>query len=88
MKKFSYIYSNIIKKPSKHQQIAFYHTMDIGYGNFKNISEEYTSEPFSFLVSDITFLWDHPLAFRRIKSPRERTKNLIYILSEIIIENW
>ena len=56
MKKCSYIYLNIIKKPSKHQQIAFYHTMDIGYGNFKNISEEYISEPFSFLVSDITFL--------------------------------
>ena len=34
-----------------------------------------------FLVSDITFPWDHPLAFRRIKSPRERTKKLIYILS-------
>ena len=44
-----------MKKPSKHQQIAFYHITDIRYGNFKNIPEQYTSEPFSFLVSDITF---------------------------------
>ena len=36
------------------ENIAFNHSADIDYNNFKNIYREYTKEPFNFLTIDTT----------------------------------
>ena len=52
------------------QQIAFYHSSDINFKNFKNLYEKCTAKPYKFLVIDATVASDNPLRFRKNLSER------------------
>ena len=59
---------HFIKKiPNKKelQQIASNHSSDIDLNDFIKICIDYTKEPYSFLVNDLTFLSDNPLRFKK-----------------------
>ena len=47
------------------QQIAFNHSSDIDFQNFKNLFKKSTVEPYSFLVIDTTLPSDNLLRFRK-----------------------
>ena len=57
----------IIKIPNKRelQQIASNHSSDIDFKDFMKLCKDYTKEPHSFLVNDITLSSDIPLRFRK-----------------------
>ena len=57
----------IPKIPNKreHQQIAINHSSEINTKDFVNIYRKCTSEPYSFLVDDITLTPNKPLRFRK-----------------------
>ena len=56
-----------MKTPNKRQlqQIALNHSPDIDYKNFIKLCKDYTKEPYSFSMNDITLSSDNPLRFRR-----------------------
>ena len=57
----------IMKIPNKRelQQIALNHSSDINSKDFIKIYKKFTSEPYSFLVNDVTLVSDNPLRFRK-----------------------
>ena len=57
----------IMKIPNKKeiQQKASNHSSDIDFKNFMKLYKEYTKEPYSFLVNDMTLSSDNPLRFRK-----------------------
>ena len=57
----------IMKIPNKRelQQIALNHSSDIDFKDFMQIYKKCTTEPYSFLVNDITLPSDDPLRFRK-----------------------
>ena len=57
----------IMKIPNKRelQQIAFNHSSDVDYKDFMNIYKKCTTEPYSFLVTDITLPSNNTLRFRK-----------------------
>ena len=57
----------IMKIPNKRelQQIASNHSSDIDFKDFMKLCKDYTKEPHSFLVNDITLPSDIPLRFRK-----------------------
>ena len=57
----------IMKIPNKRelQQTALNHSSDIDFKDFMNIYRKCTTEPYSFLVNDITLPSDDPLRFRK-----------------------
>ena len=57
----------IMKIPNKRelQQITSNHSSDIGFKDFMKLYKEYTKEPYSFLVNDMTLSSDNPLRFRK-----------------------
>ena len=57
----------IIKIPNKRelQQIALNHSSDVGFKDFMKIYKKCTTEPYSFLVNDITLPSNNPLRFRK-----------------------
>ena len=56
----------IMKIPNKRelQQIASNHLFDIDLKDFIKLDQDYTKEPYSFLVNDTTLSSDNPLRFR------------------------
>ena len=56
-----------MKFPNKRklQQIALNHSSDINSKDFIKIYKKFTSEPYSFLVNDVTLVSDNPLRFRK-----------------------
>ena len=56
-----------MKIPNKRelQQIASNHSSEIDFKDFMKLYKEYTKEPYSLLVSDITSSLDNPLRFRK-----------------------
>ena len=56
-----------MKIPNKRelQQIASDHLPDIAHKDFMKLYKEYTKEPHSFLVTDLTLSSDNPLKFRK-----------------------
>ena len=57
----------IMKIPNKRelQQIASNHSSDIDFKDFMKLYKEYTKEPYSLLVNDITLSSDNPLRFKK-----------------------
>ena len=57
----------ILKIPNKRelQQIASNHSSDIVFKDLMKLYKNYTKEPYSFLVNDMTLLSDNPLRFRK-----------------------
>ena len=57
----------IKKLPNKRelQQIASNHSSDIAFKDFMKLCKDYTKEPHSFLVNDITLPSDIPVRFRK-----------------------
>ena len=57
----------IMKIPNKRelQQIASNHSFDIDFNDFMKLYKEYTKEPYSFLVNDMTLSSDNLLRFRK-----------------------
>ena len=57
----------IMKIPSKRelQQIASNHWSDIDFKDFMKLYQDYTKEPYSFLLTDTTLSSDNPLRFRK-----------------------
>ena len=57
----------IMKIPNKRelQQIASNHSSEIDFKDFKKLYKDYTKEPYSFLVNNITLSSDNPLRFRK-----------------------
>ena len=57
----------MMKIPNKRelQQIASNRLSDIDFKDFMKLYKEYTQEPYSFLVNDITLSLDNPLRFGR-----------------------
>ena len=47
------------------QQIASNHCSDIDFQDFMKLYQDYTKEPFSFLLNNTTFLSDNSLPFRK-----------------------
>ena len=47
------------------QQIASSHLYDIDLKDFMKFYKDYTNEPYSLLVNEITFSSDNPLRFRK-----------------------
>ena len=47
------------------QQIASNHSSDIIFKDLMKLYKNYTKEPYSFLVNDMTLLSDNPLRFRK-----------------------
>ena len=48
------------------QQIASNHLSDIDFKDFTKLYKDYTKEPYSFLVNDVTTLSSHnPLRFKK-----------------------
>ena len=46
------------------QQIASNHSFEINFKDFMKLYKEYTKDPYSFLVHDMTLSSDNPLQFR------------------------
>ena len=57
----------IMKIPNKSEvrKIASYNSSDIGFKDFLKLSKDYTKEPYSSLVKDITLSYDNTLQFRK-----------------------
>ena len=57
----------ILKIPNKRelQQIASNHSSDIVFKDLMKLYKNYTKEPYSFLVNNMTLLSDNPLRFRK-----------------------
>ena len=55
----------MMKIPSTREQIAYNHSSDINFKDFMKLYKEYTKEPYSFLVNDMTLPSDNPLQFRK-----------------------
>ena len=57
----------VMKIPNKRelQQIALNHSSDINSKDFIKIYKKFTSEPYSFLVNDVTLVSDNPFRFRK-----------------------
>ena len=57
----------ITKIPSKRelQRIASIYSSDIEFKDFMKLYEDYTKEPYSFLVSDTTLSSNNPLRFKK-----------------------
>ena len=64
------------------QQIAFNHSSDIDFKEFKNLYKTFTTKPYSLLVIDATIESDNPLRFRKKFS--ERIKKLIMTIDDKI----
>ena len=47
------------------QQIASNHSSDIDFKDFTKLYKDYTKEPYSFFVNDMTLSSDNPLSFRK-----------------------
>ena len=47
------------------QQIASDHSFDIDFKDVMKLYKEYTKEPYSLLVNDITLSSDNPLRFKK-----------------------
>ena len=47
------------------QQIASIHSSDIDLKDFMKLYQDYTKEPYSFLVNNTTLSSDNPLQFRK-----------------------
>ena len=56
-----------MKIPNKRelQQIASNHLSEIDFKDFMKLYREYTKEPYSFLVNNMTLSSDNPLRFRK-----------------------
>ena len=54
-----------ISNKTQLQQTASNHLSDIDFKHFMKFFEDYTKEPYSFLVSDTTLSSDNPLRFRK-----------------------
>ena len=54
-----------MKIPSTREQTAYNHSSDIDFKDFMKLYKEYTKEPYSFLVNDMTLPSDNPLQFRK-----------------------
>ena len=56
-----------MKIPNKRelQQIASNHLSEIDFKDFMKLYKEYTKEPYSFLVNNMTLSSDNPLRFRK-----------------------
>ena len=56
-----------MKIPNKRalQQVASNHSSDIDFKDFVKLYQDYTKEPYSFLVKDTTLSSDNPLRFRK-----------------------
>ena len=50
-----------IPNKTRIQQIASNHLSDIGFKDFMMFYKDYTKEPYSFLVNNITLSFDNPL---------------------------
>ena len=57
----------ITKIPNKRelQQIALNHSSDVDYKDFMKIYKKCTTQPYSFLVTDITLPSNNTLSFRK-----------------------
>ena len=57
----------IMKIPNKieFQQIASNHLSDIDFKDFIKLYKDFTKEPYSILVNDLTLSSDNPLRFRK-----------------------
>ena len=64
------------------QQIAFNHSSDIDFKEFKNLYKKFTTKPYSLLVIGATIASDNPLRFRKKFS--ERIKKLIMTIDDKI----
>ena len=60
-------YYSIMKSSNKRevQQIASNHSSDIDFKYFMKLYEDYTKEPYSFLVSNTFLSSDNPLRFSK-----------------------
>ena len=58
--KFNILFHHENKQQNRKKYIAFNHSADIDYNNFKNIYREYTKEPFNFLTIDTTLAASDP----------------------------
>ena len=71
-----------IQNKREHQQIAFNHSSDIDFRDFKSIYKICTAKPFHFLVIDAVLASDNPSCFR--KSILERIYKLIMTIDDKI----
>ena len=57
----------VMKIPNKRelQQIASNHPSEIDFKDFMKLYEDYSKEPYSFLVNDTTLSSDNPSRFRK-----------------------
>ena len=57
----------IMKIPNKRelQQIASDHSSEINFKDFMKFYKDYTEEPYSLLVNDITLSSNNPIRFRK-----------------------
>ena len=60
-----FIFLSKISNKRELREIARNHLSDIITKDFVNIYREYTAEPYSFLVDDITLASNNPLRFRK-----------------------
>ena len=65
--RLNYTHYFIMKIPNKQEleQIAFNHSSDIDFIDFRNLYKKCTVKPFSFLVIDATLTSDNPAPFRK-----------------------
>ena len=56
-----------MKIPNKRelQQISSNHSSEVDFKDFMLLYKEYTKEPYSFLVNDMTLISNNPLRFRK-----------------------
>ena len=47
------------------QQISSNHSSEVDFKDFMLLYKEYTKEPYSFLVNDMTLISNNPLRFRK-----------------------
>ena len=69
------------------QQIASNQLSDIEFKDFMKLFEDYTKEPYSFLVKDTTLPSDNPLRFWKNLyeiTVSKKSKQLMKILSKIL----
>ena len=57
----------VMKIPDKRElrQVAFNHSSDIDFQDFKNLYKKCTAKPYSLLVIDATLSFNNPLRFRK-----------------------
>ena len=64
--RLSYTHYLIMNIHSKESYKVLYHSADIDYKYFMNISRIYTNKPYSFLAIDFTLPADNPLRLEKI----------------------